>query len=130
LATHLTPQLLESLACVREHVSRASPEEIALMAPILCELAIAALARIGQGEEPSQEQRLLRGTPGTVHDVWITPSEAAKRLGRSERWLRRRRWSSPYSAFCIPADSGRGFRVSLQGLEEHMERERKRAARE
>lgn len=67
-----------------------------------------------------------------VPDSWLKPKEAAAAMGYSEKWLRRRHRKPPYSTFCIPIDGGRSgaFRVSRRGLEEHMERERRRAARE
>jgi len=81
---------------------------------------------LGQPAKPSQRPFGIAAGTDRVTDRWITPRDAAARLGHCERWLRRRRLRQPYCSFCIPGDSGRGFRVSEKGLLEHMERERKR----
>lgn len=79
----------------------------------------------GRWYELRDRERTLRRpqAPPQASDRWISPKEAAARLGRSERWIRRRRFDAPYKAFCV-ADSGRGFKVSEAGLEDFMRRAR------
>lgn len=84
--------------------------------------------RMGQSEEPSQGRPWQDQDGRRVRDRWLPPTEAAKTLGISYRTLSRRRRLVPYSSFCIPEPSGRGFKVSEAGLEEHMRRARTRTA--
>ena len=137
-APSFPPPLLEALARIRAALREAKPGQAALLYQMLLGLSLQALTEalpvlkesvpLGQRKEASQGSA-DRGSPeGRVTDLWISPKDAAHRLGHSERWLRRRRARAPYCAFCIAGDSGRGYRVSLCGLEAYMERERKRAA--
>jgi hypothetical protein len=125
----LAPSVLQALAQIRNLIRVGEPQQIGLLYYALLSLAgdalvgavsIGQLAEVSQSSDPGH-------TPGTkVHDLWISPKDAALRLGRSERWLRRRRLKEPYSSFCVEGDSGRGFRVSQARLEEFM---RKASAR-
>jgi len=55
---------------------------------------------------------------------WLTPEEAAIRLGVTKRWLIRR-WRRPGFEFCRPLPGqARGFRVNAAELEAAMKRRR------
>lgn len=122
--------IVEAIARLRAFARNGASRAVEIAAPMLLEIAVIAAGRVGQRDGTSLGQSEEASQPGWRHgtsgprlaDLWITPKDAASRLGRSERWLRRRRWSPPYSAFCIPSDTGRGFRVSEKGLAAHMER--------
>jgi len=131
----ISPTVLNALAQVRHAIRTGSRAQAGLLYYALLSLAADALPGVGDMTVPGsvlvQPSEVSQGGPGfglagdRVRDLWITPREAARRLGRSERWLRRRRSKSPYCSFCIAADSGRGFRVSAKGLDEYMERARR-----
>jgi hypothetical protein len=90
-----------------------------------CLRTIGARFVSGHPAEPSQAAVGAAGTAGRVCDQWIPPKVAAARMGRSARWLDRRRRRPPYSSFCIDQEP-RGYMVSERGLDEFMERERGR----
>lgn len=137
----LAPPVLHALAQIRATIRDATPQQLGLLYFALIGLAgdalsgVATITAYGETQELGHLSKVSQGPvdghspEGRVIDTWIKPQEAALRLGRSERWLRRRRSKSPYSSFCIAGDSGRGYRVSLRGLETFMERERARGER-
>ena len=86
--------------------------------------AMALLQRRRDAQDPERGGRfggagasatwLQKPTP----DRWLSPSEAARRIGRSVKWLSRRKRSLPFIRPLEP--EGRGFVVSEKGLEEWM----------
>ena len=54
-------------------------------------------------------------------DRWLTPPEAAERLGVTPRWITRRWRSLP---FCHALPQGRGYRVSERSLQSAMKQRR------
>jgi hypothetical protein len=121
----LGPSVLHALAQIRNIVRTGEPRQLGILYHALLGLAgdalvgavdLGQLAELSQSSDPGH-------TPGTkVPDLWISPKDAALRLGHSERWLRRRRLKEPYCSFCIEGDSGRGYRVSQAKLEEFMQK--------
>jgi len=127
----LSRAVVDALTQVRHAVKTVPPSQLHTLYAFLLRLSAESLTRIASvtvgasSDELSQGEIASERSGVNVRDLWITPREAAHRLGRSERWLRRRRSKSPYCAFCINGDSGRGFRISAKGLDEYMERARR-----
>ena len=130
------PTVIRAIATLRSCVRACPAPQKGVLYHVLMGLAGEALCALlptndlGRLSEVSQPVMGGEQNSDRVADLWITPKEAATRLGHSERWLRRRRLKQPYCGFCVGMDSGRGYRVSLRGLESYMEAERVRAAHE
>lgn len=88
-----------------------TPEAAAALLRALAEALMVAAAQVSianrrEGVAPPSECQ------------WITPAEAAQRLGVTERWIARRWRSLP---FCKPLPGGaRGYRICERELQEAM----------
>jgi hypothetical protein len=79
---------------------------------VLLALGQAIVEAAGAGMEPDGPGPVTAGS-----DRWLTPAEAAQRLGVTPRWLTRRWRSLP---FCHALPQGRGYRVSERALARSM----------
>lgn len=82
---------------------------------LMLALILAALHDLDTPTDPTE-------TAGPRQDRWLSPKEAAARLGVSTKWLSRRKRSLPFIRSLEP--DGHGFRVSEGELVRFMARRR------
>jgi hypothetical protein len=113
----MRPEVFEEL---QREIQSATPADLEVLDGQLAQLNRRILVRM------IAEARPLAATLEKREDRWLTPAEAAPLLRTSVRSLSRR-WKR--LSFCRPPITGRGFRVSLTGLQDFMRQPTPRASR-